>query len=70
MMGSLLIETPAWLASSNHLLFNTAQIWRYTRGAQNLRLTKSRPWRENMCIIDNGEGSGRGGMVAQGGRRR
>ena len=43
-MGSLLIEIPAWLAGSNHLLFNTAQIWRFTRGAQNLRLTKSRPW--------------------------
>ena len=42
-MGSLLIEIPAWLAGSNHLLFNTAQIWRFTRGAQNLRLTKSRP---------------------------
>ena len=42
-MGSLLIEIPAWLAGSNHLLFNTAQIWWFTRGAQNLRLTKSRP---------------------------
>ena len=42
-MGSLLIEIPAWLAGSNYLLFNTAQIWRFRRGAQNLRLTKSRP---------------------------
>ena len=55
-MGSLLIEIPAWLAGSNHLLFNTALIWRFTRGAQNLRLTKSRPCSVQVVQVDAGNG--------------